>query len=323
MLIECPSGLKGEARRIKGREIQAIADKLADDEDVSEAGLISVLNGCWTNTIDAGPYGYISTGNIQVPWRRVLKGDLIPALLNIRVGSFRDGKDYTFLARCSACRKPFRWTIDITTELLARSRPLSEEGLAHLEQGGADLSMDLKVYPEEDINGEPRIVPISYRLATLERDKDAEKWKKQQLRRKERRTKEEIIIDQLANQITRIDGKKLNHRERWTWVKELGSQEIYDLRNHFEAAECGIDTSITVKCERGICEYEFDVDLPFGPSFLDPSRLDRRERLFGVVGETPEEKAESEAEREAEMNEKPEKDGKSADGPEPVGSSPS
>ncbi len=320
MLIECPSGLKGEARRIKGREIQAIADKLADDEDVSEAGLISVLNGCWTNTIDPGPYGYVSVGTTQVPWRRILKGDLIPALLNIRVGSFRDGKDYTFVARCSACKKPFRWTIDITKELLARTRPLSKEGLAHLEQGGADLEMDLEMMPDE--GGETNVIPVKYRLANLERDKDATKWKRQQLRRKERRSKEEIIIDQLANQITSVDGKKLNHRDRWQWVRNLDAQSIYDLRDHFEAAECGIDTSVTVQCERETCEYEFDVDLPFGPSFLDPSRLGRRERLFGEVGETSEEREKRLNGEGTELHPKGEEPDV-ASGPEPVGSSPS
>ena len=319
MIIECPSGLKGEARRIKGHEIQAIADKLADDEDVSEAGLISVLNGCWVNTIDSGPYSCVSTGTVNVPWRKVLKGDLIPALLNIRVGSFRDGKDYTFLTRCPLCKKPFRWTIDIKKALLSRTRPLSDAGRAHLDEGGSDLCMNLEVLP--DMGGEGRIVPITYRLATLQRDKAAEKWKKQQLRRKERVSKEDIIIDQLANQITGIEGKggrELDHRKRWKWVKDLGAQEIYDLRDAFEAAECGIDTSVTVRCENASCEYEFDVDLPFGPSFLDPSRLDRRERLFGAVGETEEE-------REYRLNpteEEPKEKGEEpdcADGPAPDG----
>ena len=321
MIIECPSGLKGEARRIKGREIQAIADKLADDEDVSEAGLIAVLNGCWVNTISAGPYGYVSTGTVNVPWRKVLKGDLIPALLNIRVGSFRDGKDYTFVTRCpvSQCKKPFKWTIDIVEELLGRTRALSEAGRTHLEQGGEDLSYDLSVMP--DMGGDPEIIPITYRLATLHRDKDAEKWKKQMLRRKERTSREDIIIDQLANQITSIGGQKLNHRERWKYVRELGAQEIYDLRDAFESAECGIDTEVTVRCESASCGYEFDVDLPFGPSFLDPSRLDRRERLFGVVGETPEEREEREAEETA-AKKAAEEDAPESGGAEPLGSSP-
>lgn len=308
MIIECPSGLKGEARRIKGHEIQAIADKLADDEDVSEAGLIAVLNGCWVNTIDAGPYGYVSKGTTNVPWRKVLKGDLIPALLNIRVGSFRDGKDYKFVTRCpvSTCKKPVKWTIDIVSELLGRTRKLSEAGRNHLQQGGEDLSLKLEVMP--DMGGEPKIVPITYRLATLNRDKDAEKWKAQMLRKKERVSKEDIIIDQIANQITSIDGEKLTHRDRWKYVRDLGAQEIYDLRDAFEKAECGIDTEVTVRCESASCGYEFDVDLPFGPSFLDPSRLDRRERLFGVVGEEPDEDKD--------------KDKPTSDGPAPPGSSP-
>lgn len=288
MIIECPSGFKGEARRIKGHEIQAIADKLADDEDVSEAGLIAVLNGCWATTIDPGPYQYISAGDTAVPWRRVLKGDLIPALLNIRVGSFRGGASYTFLTRCRSCNKPpFKWTVDLRATLLSRTRPLSEAGVRHLRDG-EDLRFDLEVMPE--MGGEPEVVPITFRLATLDRDDESTKWRRQQVRRKERVARDEIIIDQLANQITSIGGQRMDIRMRWKWVRNLDAQAIYDLRDAFEAAECGIDTAVTVRCENDRCGLQYDIDLPFGPSFLDPSRLGRREKLFGPVGETPEER---------------------------------
>ncbi|MBU0999544.1 hypothetical protein KKG24_04595, partial [Patescibacteria group bacterium] len=43
--------------------------------------------------------------------------------------------------------------------------------------------------------------------------------------------------------------------------------------------ECEVDTELTVKCST--CRLEFDVDLPFGRSFLDPSSLSRREKRFG------------------------------------------
>lgn len=92
---------------MKTREERFLADrKLAK----AGAQLDPILAACWEETLDRGPYDFADK---QIDWSKVLVGDRLFTLIQIRVASY--GPDYDFSIQCEnrGCRAKIEWELNL------------------------------------------------------------------------------------------------------------------------------------------------------------------------------------------------------------------
>jgi len=257
--IVCPSGFAGEARRWKGLEVIKLADSLEDDEDIPDGGMSHLLHGPWETTTNTGPYRFITEGTTKPDWSRMLKGDILGALYQMRIGSFRDGANYDFDFQCERprCRKGTPWTIDLHT-ILEREQKLPKESFDAMREG-VDHRTTLFDGTE-----------LSYKLGSTAIEKDMNALRKQQVARGDRLSKTSGMIDAIAAQVSTVAGARLDIRERWKWASELDLDDLIDIADKITGSDCGYETEIEVKCMH--CNWVQGLDLPLGKSFLVPTR---------------------------------------------------
>ena len=265
--IVCPSGFAGEARRWKGKEVTKLADELDADEDIPDGGMSFLLSGPWEQTIETGPYSFVKEGDTKPAWRRVLKGDVLGALYQMRIGSFRDGDTYDFDFQCDKCKKKTPWTLKLST-ILAREQKLPDASRQALIDG-VDLIGKL-------FDG----TPVTFKLGTIDLEAAMNKYRAQLIRQKKRVSKQQGIVDAVAAQTVTIDGKRLDIRERYSWASDLELDDLIDLADQFSEADCGYDTEVEVRCEH--CRWVMEIDLPLGRSFLVPARGRRKRKRLGI-----------------------------------------
>jgi hypothetical protein len=284
MKITLPSGFSGIARKFKAADLQALVDQMDDDTDeLSDAGLSSIVKGAWQETTDPGPYSDMSTGDIRPRWDRMLKGDLVGMLFQIRVGAFRNGREYDFVFRCSSCGKRNEWTIDLVKHVLQRVKELPQSSYQHLATGDP---LETRLHDG---------TTVLFRLQKSDHEKPFHKLRRQQVRKKQRKSLEINAIDRVAMQIVGVfepppgwepggenqnlkgqRGRELpfhsNVQRIWQWVHDLDLDDLYDLQDDFEQADCGYHTDIKVRCVKEGCRWEQVVDVPLQRTFLVPTR---------------------------------------------------
>jgi phage FluMu protein Com len=281
MRIVCPSGFSGQARKLRGSELQTMADRIEEDSTISDGGttIAPLLSGVWLETTDPGPYSFMTASDTTTPdWLRMVKADVIGALFQVRVGSFRDGHLYTFTTQCPACKKRYDCDIDMQKVILDKANPIPETTLEALKSGAA-LSAKL-------VDGRA----VKFRLTTMGDDIAHAKIRKQLVRRKERANDTTNIIDQLAMMIVSVEGlTQLDPIRAWKWARDLELDDLYSLIDQFDAQSGGYDTMIDARCPH--CKHLQEIDLPLGRSFLDPrKRSDRSEKQMEMEGTVPEER---------------------------------
>ena len=120
-VIECPSGLRGQIRGLKVKELNILADRR-----LAKSGrqFDQILAGCWLETIEHGPY---VPGEQSLDWSKVLQGDRFYAMLKIRAVSL--GADYAFAVVCqnAACGHRFEWEVCLDELPSWKRRRLSSE----------------------------------------------------------------------------------------------------------------------------------------------------------------------------------------------------
>ena len=279
MIIKGPSGVAFEARKFRGREIQKVADRIEEGAGMSEMAMCTLLAACWLRTVDVGPYVSLDPESVPNFYNDVLKADIPGLLLNLRAGSFRRGDEYTFDVRCedASCGERITWHTNLAKHVLPRSQGLSAAAVAYLESG---TLIPIKLLEGPD--GKPHM--LGMRLTTLAEEEPTRKFLSQQVKRRKRKSKQQLLADRIASQLVTVDGQKMTSiAHRLNFCADLSMDDLYDVRDKIDAHECDVDTAITVKCHE--CKWEFDVQLPFGQSFLDPTSVSRRERRFGLLDE--------------------------------------
>lgn len=272
MIIELPSGAAGSARKFKTGDLQELADGMEDDRLATE-GIFLLVRSSWLQCSDPGPYpeDVMAYGTGTPNWPRVLKGDLISALFQTRIGSFRDGHMYQFDVPCEHNEKcpPIEWEIDLRELVSQRVKRLPESSLEHVRTGEPLVT---RLYnPETQKHDGPA---VSFRLQTVSNEGPIVELRKKQLDQNRRQSNKPNLIDQLASQIIAVEGQKLtNERQVWQWVQKLDLEYSLDLQAAFEEADCGYDTAVEVRCKQ--CRRTQKVDLPLQKGFLVPSRRKR------------------------------------------------
>jgi hypothetical protein len=278
MLLSFPSGLCGDARTMKGKDIFAIANRMKDEDVLDEGGMTTIIGGCWQQTTAPGPYPFAQAGS-AIDWSRILAGDVLSGLVRVRVASFGErGRAYSFFVRCedAGCRKRFEWEIDLERDVLARERKLGEAGFESVRTG-------------QPLVAKVGRVSVSYRLQTMALSRDVGRFRRLQQQRGTRKPEVLVTQDAMAAQLVAIDGRPVNGIERaWNWLGELDAGALLELQEQMDEADCGLDTKITTQCVH--CGWEQDVLLPFQRTFLVPkSRTNSQTKSETTTTEEPEE----------------------------------
>jgi hypothetical protein len=241
-MITCPSGLAGEIRSLKVKELNLMAER------GRAADLIQrVVASCWTSTSEPGPYKV--EGGAAPDWKTVLTGDLTYIFIQIRM--LTHGPNYMFRHQCedARCRNRFEWQIDLGQLEIRRFTPEQAKAFA----GG-----------NEFVTAFPDGRQVTFRLPVgLDQDR-ADK-----LRRAKR---DKAMTIALAVRIAKIDG--VEERDKFKFLDDLEVSDANAIVNSMDEVDCGVETGIEIRCPE--CEAIQDVDLPFDRGFLFPSDKGKR-----------------------------------------------
>jgi hypothetical protein len=239
MILTCPSGLSGEVRSLKVKELQRLADP-----SLARGGRnIDVMLGVFTSITDPGPYKW-EPGS-QPVWDQVLTGDRFSALIDVRCATW--GPSYEFTTRCEECHEPCEWELDLR-DLPRRKFPT--ETLDALKDGGANR------FECEGPSGEL----VRFKLLYGADEKAIEKY---------RRDHGGLygLGDALERKILSVEG--IDSGALRAWIANLDAKPAHDLALRMDLADGGVDTDIEIVCSK--CQWQQWVSLPFGKAFFVPA----------------------------------------------------
>ena len=247
-IIECPSGLVLEARKLKVRDGQHLASKEALRKgDLSDR----ILRACWTATQDPGLYAAppYEIGDKPIDWGKILIGDRDVALMQIRIASW--GPDYEFRVQCDQCDGMFLWEVDLSKIPV---QPLSPESREVYRSGNRFTT---------NLLGKE----IVWRLCT---GSDALAMKRRSKKRKgDPDYTENPLADGLEMRIVSVEGiKDRDERALRLWLEDLDFEDFGKLLAEFDRHDCGLETSLDVKCSD--CNHVQEIELPFDRGFFFP-----------------------------------------------------
>lgn len=246
MRIDFPSGLSCEFRKLKGKELSALANA---GDSISTQNFINMLRSCWTVTVSAGPYTHADDG---VPnWDQVVSGDLLYGITMLSAASMPEGDRYVFPVRCEsrhigsdASTRNFRWGLSLARDV--KVQRMSPEAQKMMRESG-------NRFPAKLLSGEE----ASFKLLTSADDKPL----RDLLRLHKIRTA--TLAERFAVQFTSVAGVNSDLRTRYRFFLELDNDVLEDLREQTEKYDCGFMTSVEVTCPDASCGMVQEVQLPF------------------------------------------------------------
>jgi len=240
--IECPSGLRGTLRGMKVKDEQIFANRKLVKSGLA---LSTLLNNCWEDTTDPGPY----VGMSHIDWHNLSSPDRTYALIHLR--AFTYGDEYEFRLTCDRCKHHHGWGVDLVKDL---------DVIDMHDAARASIREDQPYVIESKEFGQiycrvPTGVDEAY-LATLDGKEDVK-----------------ASIYQLARQIVKIADAE-DFDSIMTLVEDIPARVADDIRDQIDDIEGGVDTSFDVECPK--CESTQQVFLPFEASFFSSRRRFKR-----------------------------------------------
>lgn len=254
MLVECPSGLKGN---IRGLKLKEFAD-LSDAKLLRTGRLFTKLvSSCWLSTVALGPYQGMSD---TLPWDNMLQGDLFKVFMSIRCATF--GNEYAFERTCkqTLCGSRFEYVIDLDKMPVKK---LPESSLHKVRTGGAFTTT---------VAGRK----VTYKLLT-----SSDTQTQQRLMND---SNVSMAVAAIMTRIVEVEGIEQHDPEALqAWLEDLEMNEGIELRETMEAADCGLDTGVLVVCPK--CGDEDACELPLGPSFFRKhKKISTASKTTGTAG---------------------------------------
>ena len=240
--VTLPSGAKGRIRGLKGRELNLFANRSA-----ARAGKTSqqILKNVWIETIDPGPL-YSEEG---VDWSSAPQCDRFTAIFYARIATY--GNDLEFPYKCSSCGKKCTWCEDLSQRPI---KMLPESSIEAFKAGNK-----LKGTVEDPDGGVRSFV---FQLLTPKLEEKIEQV--QSLAPTEKATAS------LAQRIVSIEGLEDGKGPVKAFLNDLDAVPLLDLMELMDAADGGINTTITVVCPS--CGDEEDMELPLEEAFWAPPK---------------------------------------------------
>lgn len=255
--IQCPSGLTGTIRGLKGKEAKHLSDRQAVK---SGKFMDKILGSCWESTIDPGPYTLDKNGVLD--WSKVLVGDRFFALVRVRIETF--GQSYEFKVQCgnSACRESFSWNINLLKDLALKK--LAAKDLEGFKEGnkleGTIPWGPRTTDPNTGDISQPERKKFSFRLHTGVDEARMAKFRAQQ----------PALTALVLARIHEIDG--VSEVEKRKFIDESEFKVLTDLISEMDKHDCGLETGFDIECPA--CYAQTEVQLPFERNFLFPQGVD-------------------------------------------------
>lgn len=254
-LITCPSGFAGNARGLKIRELQL----LADPNLVRGGKNIDIMLGLLSEVTQPGPYDF-QVGS-KPNWDAALLGDRFAALIDIRCATW--GSEYEFRVRCEECGEGYEWELDLR-DLPRKNFPKAT--LEQLADGGKN---------EFEIVG-PEGQAVVFKILRGADEKAMDAYRR-------RNGGQWGPGDALAQKIQSVDGVKPG--ELREWIFNLDAEPARELQDQMDAHDGGVETNIQTVCTH--CQWEQDIRLPFGKTFFAPSKKKAPKTMTTAPGTDP------------------------------------
>ena len=253
--VVCPSGMSGVIRPMKVSEGRKLTDR-----DLDRRGLIveSIINECWIETIDVGPYSFKegANGKPVVEWHKVLQGDRVYLLFELGVVTY--GERYDFHRNCRFCGRRFEWSINCDTDVTIYE--LSEASREKIRAGD-------NRFPYVCEHGDPKQKSqLWFKLITGADERV--------IQRVTEDSPEAIMEQSLSMRIVEIEG--VAPGDKLDWIRELTFAEAFGLTEEFDEHDCGVESEILVACPR--CNNEQETTIPFDQDFILRTGSRKRKR---------------------------------------------
>jgi hypothetical protein len=209
----------------------------------------AVLDSVWLHTTDHGPYAFDG----KPPWmKEILQGDILDAVRQVRALSWGGkGRTMEIERRCRGVLCGVEMTIEVDVLEDLPITPLSEEGRAVLADGNC---MDYTM---------PDGTRLVYELPTGRTAILAERWAQ------EYGAAQHVV---LAARLRQVEGVQSPSKFP-AWLGELEGEDGLALEEELDRLNCGVETTISVVCEK--CETEQEVIVPIAIDFFMPPRKGR------------------------------------------------
>ena len=245
--LDCPSGLQVKLRGIKGKDLDGLRDKrrVATGEAFSK-----LLDDCTLQVMDHGPYPPAGWS-----WKQALVGDRVRGLIGLRCAT--SGQEYMFRTRCADrnCAGWIDWQLDLLDLPMKRLSPESRERF-------------LTGNRFETHVGGRRVV---FQLTTGESQAKAIRMQEQLLAtQKRQREMGQQVTDGnallgLASRIVEVESES----NVMAFLGELDLGDVQALLASMDRADCGVETTLDVVCER--CSEVTTTELPLDARFFKPT----------------------------------------------------
>lgn len=239
MEVTCPSGLRGNIRKAKVRDIDDLHSAPSGGNNV--AAYCKLLQACWQQTLDKGPYRWDGEPDV-IPWNQVVSGDLFYMLIALRRALH--GGDYDYRVTCKECNaKPFKWRVNLDKDL--DERPMSDEVKEVLSRPEKDRLFKAELKDGSELVFKPGVAALEGRIDPNERP----------------------LIRAVLPRILTLAGEAQQKKLREVLL-DMDADIFDDLRAKLLDVECGIDTDILVRCPS--CNATQVSSLPFGRKYFFP-----------------------------------------------------
>jgi len=236
--LTLPSGLAGEVRGLKGREVKLLGE--------SKNPYFDVLDGCWVGTTAPGPYTLHD--GVKPRWSEVLAGDIMTALLKVSEATFGTERVVNWACTDRNCRGTTA-ELNPTPINVARDikiRPLAPALLAAFSAGNrVEITVaGVKVWHRLQTGA---TLDAAFRTAG---------------------TGGADLFHMLAGQIDEIEGVRQFDQDKVAWLEDLELADLRILGKMMQSHECGPEQSFETQC--AFCKRSQSVPFPFIDFLLNP-----------------------------------------------------
>lgn len=250
-----------DIRELAGRDGRYLTNpKLVRDNEIEDF----VLKSCST-LIDPGPYS-AKFKNGVIDWQQVLVGDRSYVFIAIREETFPSSEEKFYFKvpcanpLCKGSEKDFEWGIDLGQFLKKKSKPLSLAARETFLNGNRFEGVVPNTKDARKFWFKLKIGADQKRMALLMEQRNSLSKKKQEEANR--------MLDSILSSIVEIDGVPRARPAMMEYLENLSFRSIDGLLPIIQEPDCGVDTTVIVRCPR--CSTKRAIDLPFGRSFLLP-----------------------------------------------------
>lgn len=263
--IKLSSGAEVEIRKLNLADESILSQCRTANRDKSEKLIRQVMDRVTQRVIDPGPYPFLSHGK-SVPWKKVIGGDLIDAMLQLRMYSYKEGDKITVPnIKCGSCRSAFSWEVNVDKDLIWQ--PLSEESQYKLKNDEL-WTTEIQGYTVYFTLATGDTEGLYRKLTKQNRGRDTACGFRSRIRKVEG-PDGEIDANEILDWLDGNDGRS-------TKYPGLLSEDAEELREAMDLADGGVDLEVEATCPEPDCGESVWFDLPFDTLFLPGTGIRKR-----------------------------------------------